>query len=52
MDVSSAGVFSTEGILEANRRHDRHYGWSFEFPSLYTNLARLPETTIGRPDWE
>lgn len=52
MDGSGAGVFTPEEILEANRRHDRYYGWSFEFPSLYTNLARLPETTLGRPGWE
>ena len=46
------GVFSAEEILAANRRHDRQYGWSFLWPAVFTNNARLPETVVGELGWE
>lgn len=48
----NTGTFTKEDILEANRRHDHHYGWSLRFSRVYTNLARLPETTVGRLPWD
>ena len=48
----NTGTFSQEEILAANRRHDHHYGWSSRFSRVYTNLARLPETTVGRLPWD
>ena len=41
------GIFTSQDILEANRRHDRQYGWSLQQPNSYTNLARFPETVTG-----
>ena len=39
-------VFSVKEILEANARHDRYYGWSKRWPTIFTNRRRLPETTL------
>jgi hypothetical protein len=39
-------VFSVEEIHEANMRHDRIYGWSKRWPTIYTNRRRLPETAL------
>ena len=46
------GVFSPQEIEQANRRHDLAYGWSFNWPDHYVNSARLPETVVGKLDWD
>lgn len=46
-----SGIFTPMEIDEANRRHDRTYGWSFLWPGIYTNALRLPETVVGKLDW-
>lgn len=51
-EIPGHGAFSGEEILAANRRHDAHYGWSINLPTLYTNNARLPETVIVEPGRE
>lgn len=43
------GAFTAEEIKAANHRHDVHYGWSINLPTLYTNNARLPETVVAEP---
>ena len=43
--------FSEAEILEANRHHDRHYGWTGLYPGIYTNAGRLPETVSGDLGW-
>jgi hypothetical protein len=49
--TSGSGVFSAEELNEANRRHDLKYGWSFLWPTIFSNAARLPETVIGKLPW-
>ena len=46
---TDSGAFTALEIEQANERHDRDYGWSREWPSLYTNRFRLPESVIGEP---
>ncbi len=41
------GVYSAEQILVANGRHDARNGWTKEFPAIFTNLKRFPETVVG-----
>lgn len=50
-NAKGSGAFSEQEILAANRRHDRYYGWSFEWPGIYANALRLPETTVGPLGW-
>lgn len=44
-------LWSQAEIEQFNARHDTNYGWSYDFPSLYLNPLRLPETVIGRVPW-
>jgi hypothetical protein len=37
--------------LDANRRHDRRYGWHISAPTVYTNLSRNPEYQPVHPDF-
>lgn len=39
--------YSEEVIIECNKLHDARLGWSLEFPSLYLNVKRLPESHFG-----
>lgn len=49
----NVGVFSVADIAEANRRHDRHYGFNLSQNNhAYTNAFRLPESVLGELDWE
>ena len=49
----NVGTFSVEEIAEANRRHDRHYGFNLSQNNhAYTNLMRFPESVLGPLDWE
>jgi hypothetical protein len=48
-DQTDSGAFTALEIEQANARHDRDYGWSREWPSLYTNRFRLTESVIGDP---
>jgi hypothetical protein len=48
-DNSDSGAFTALQIAQANDRHDRAYGWSKDWPSLYTNPFRLPESFLGAP---
>jgi len=41
------GAYSVEEIKAFNAAHDRKYGWSVYFSSLYSNLQRHPETYTG-----
>lgn len=41
------GAYSVEEIQVMNWEHDRRYGFSFAFPTLYSNVLRLPETYTG-----
>ena len=41
------GAFTADEIAAVNRRHDLKYGWNPQSPTIYTNMARLPETLIG-----
>ena len=43
--------FSEDEIKRLNWLHDRRYGWTMEFSTIYTNLGRFPETVIGRLPW-
>ena len=40
--------FTKQEIEQFNEQHDRKYGWSINYPNVYVNPFRLPETTIGR----
>ena len=51
MTEPGTGVFTAEEISRANLMHDLHYGWSFLWPAIYSNNARLPETVVGKLDW-
>ena len=42
-------AFCVEDILEANRKHDSFYGWSYVFPNLYMNQFRFPESVTCPP---
>jgi hypothetical protein len=48
-DQTDSGAFTALEVEQANERHDRDYGWSREWPSLYTNRFRLTETVVGEP---
>ncbi len=45
-------LWTRDEIAEFNARHDANYGWSYEFPMLYQNPLRLPETVVGWVGWE
>jgi hypothetical protein len=45
----NTAVFTEKEILELNLRHDRFYGWSYEWKTLYTNYRRFPKTQFGPP---
>lgn len=42
--------YTDEEIRAFNEAHDRKLGFSFDCSSVYTNLARLPETFVGPPE--
>jgi hypothetical protein len=48
-DTTDSGAFTALEVEQANARHDRDYGWSREWASLYTNPFRLPESVLGEP---
>ena len=43
----SSGAFTAKQVADANRRHDRYYGWDIQWPMAYTNAFRLPESVLG-----
>ena len=47
--IKDSGAFTALEIAQANSRHDRDYGWAPQWPQLYSNPFRLPESVVGPP---
>ena len=44
------GAYSEEQLIAFNQKHDREMGFTFEFPTIYFNVRRLPESSFLPPE--